>query len=91
MGLISAFCGTKIISRIGKVNRGRQNGSGVVNCRGCRFTSVTTTTPDPFSDVLPFHHDDPFDRLLVAQALSESIPIVSADTQLDLYGVQRFW
>jgi PIN domain nuclease of toxin-antitoxin system len=34
---------------------------------------------------------DPFDRLLVAQALSESIPIVSADPQLDPYGVTRLW
>ena len=37
------------------------------------------------------HHNDPFDRLLVAQALVEGIPLVSADGQLDAYGVQRFW
>lgn len=40
---------------------------------------------------MPFHHKDPFDRLIVAQALSESIPIVSADPQLDPYGVTRLW
>jgi PIN domain nuclease of toxin-antitoxin system len=42
---------------------------------------------------LPFFktHKDPFDRLLVAQAHSENIPIVSADTQLDIYGVTRLW
>lgn len=38
---------------------------------------------------LPFHHKDPFDRLLIAQALAESIPIVSADAALDPYGVPR--
>ncbi len=38
---------------------------------------------------LPFHHSDPFDRLLVAQALSEGMPIVSADAQFDAYGVVR--
>jgi PIN domain nuclease of toxin-antitoxin system len=37
------------------------------------------------------HHKDPFDRLLVAQALVESIPLVSADTKLDPYGVTRLW
>ncbi len=37
------------------------------------------------------HHRDPFDRLLVAQALSEQIPIVSVDPQLDAYGVTRLW
>jgi PIN domain nuclease of toxin-antitoxin system len=40
---------------------------------------------------LPFHHRDPFDRLLVAQALTEEIPIVSADEKLDAYGVTRLW
>ena len=40
---------------------------------------------------LPFHHSDPFDRLIAAQALSENLPIVSADRQLDPYGVQRLW
>lgn len=36
---------------------------------------------------LPFHHRDPFDRLLVAQALSDSLPILSADTLLSAYGI----
>ena len=40
---------------------------------------------------LPFHHRDPFDRLLVAQALTERISLVSADVVLDAYGVQRLW
>jgi PIN domain nuclease of toxin-antitoxin system len=40
---------------------------------------------------LPFHHRDPFDRLLVGQALSENIPLVSADTIFDAYGVTRIW
>ena len=40
---------------------------------------------------LPFHHRDPFDRLLVAQALVEELPIVSADGSLDAYGVRRLW
>jgi PIN domain nuclease of toxin-antitoxin system len=40
---------------------------------------------------LPFHHRDPFDRLLVAQALSERLPIVSADPIFRRYGVKRLW
>jgi len=40
---------------------------------------------------LPFHHRDPFDRLLVAQALVENIPLVSSDEALDRYGVRRLW
>lgn len=40
---------------------------------------------------LPFHHKDPFDRLLVAQAMVEGIPIISNDAALDAYGIQRLW
>ena len=40
---------------------------------------------------LPFHHKDPFDRLLVAQALAESISIISNDRALDAYGITRLW
>jgi PIN domain nuclease of toxin-antitoxin system len=40
---------------------------------------------------LPRHHGDPFDRLLVAQSIVERLPIVSADGQLDAYGVDRRW
>jgi PIN domain nuclease of toxin-antitoxin system len=40
---------------------------------------------------LPFHHRDPFDRLLIAQALVGSIPIVGADAVFDAYGVTRIW
>jgi PIN domain nuclease of toxin-antitoxin system len=40
---------------------------------------------------LPFHHKDPFDRLLVAQAIVESIPIISSDAVLDAYGITRLW
>lgn len=40
---------------------------------------------------LPFHHRDPFDRLLVAQAMSEKMAVVSADAALSDYGIKRIW
>ena len=40
---------------------------------------------------LPFHHKDPFDRLLVAQALVEGLSLVSNDSSFDAYGVKRLW
>ncbi len=40
---------------------------------------------------LPFHHRDPFDRLLIAQALVEKLAIVSVDATFDAYGVARLW
>lgn len=40
---------------------------------------------------LPFHHKDPFDRLLAAQSLADGLALVSADTAFDAYGVTRIW
>jgi PIN domain nuclease of toxin-antitoxin system len=40
---------------------------------------------------LNLHHKDPFDRLLIAQAIVEQIPIVSADPAFDKYPVTRLW
>ncbi len=40
---------------------------------------------------LPWHHRDPFDRLLVAQALHEKLPLLSKDERLGDYGVERIW
>jgi PIN domain nuclease of toxin-antitoxin system len=40
---------------------------------------------------LPFHHRDPFDRLLAAQARHEEIAIVTSDDVFGSYGVKRIW
>lgn len=48
-----------------------------------RHTAALTT--------LPFHHRDPFDRLMIAQAIVEQLPIVSADAAFDDYPITRLW
>ncbi len=48
-----------------------------------KHTSVVTT--------LPFHHRDPFDRLLIAQAIEENLTLVSIDDVFDNYGITRLW
>lgn len=40
---------------------------------------------------LPFHHRDPFDRLIVSQAITHHLPLISADEVIDAYPVQRIW
>ena len=42
-------------------------------------------------ETLPWHHTDPFDRLLAAQAFAETLVLLSADTIFDAYGVMREW
>ena len=39
----------------------------------------------------PFHHKDPFDRLIIAQSAVENLPIVSSDAAFDLYEIKRIW
>jgi PIN domain nuclease of toxin-antitoxin system len=48
-----------------------------------KHTSILTT--------MPMHHKDPFDRLIISQALVEGIPVVSIDLEFDAYGVTRLW
>lgn len=60
----------------------RVNGFGVLHIEP-KHTAVVAS--------MPFHHKDPFDRLLIAQALAEGVPLVSVDPALDPYGVQRLW
>ena len=40
---------------------------------------------------LPFHHRDPFDRLIISQATVESMPICTGDGQFEDYGVRILW
>ena len=40
---------------------------------------------------LAFHHRDPFDRLLIAQAMIEQMPIVTGDPAFEPYPVQKLW
>ena len=40
---------------------------------------------------MPFHHRDPFDRLLAATALVDGMTVASADPVFEAYGVRRVW
>lgn len=40
---------------------------------------------------LPFHHRDPFDRLLVTQTLAEDLVLVTADSLMSKYGISMLW
>ncbi len=40
---------------------------------------------------LPYHHRDPFDRLIIAQAIVESLPVIGIDSVFDDYSIARLW
>lgn len=56
------------------------------------FTKRTITFADAQKlAVLPSHHKDPFDRMLVAQALVDGAPIISCDPLVAQYPIQIIW
>lgn len=59
---------------------------------GDPFTLLPISLEDAVRvSTLPSLHGDPFDRLLIVQSLSMSVPIVSKDEKFDAYGVSRIW
>ncbi len=58
------------------------NGFRMLDIRMAHVGRVETLDP---------HHGDPFDRLLIAQALEEKLPVVTADPVFRKYGVKRIW
>lgn len=59
-----------------------ENGFRLLTINLCHAAKVET---------LPFHHRDPFDRLLIAQAITERLTLVSADSMLSSYDIQLLW
>lgn len=62
----------------------------VMEAAGYSLLSIDTATALR-AGRLASHHRDPFDRVLAAQALAADLPIVSADEQLDSFGIRRLW
>ncbi len=55
------------------------------------FELPVSITHGQMAGNFPLHHKDPFDRMLIAQALAEDLMLVSNETQFDAYGVTRLW
>jgi len=93
-GLISLVTPCEIAIKTGA---GKLNGAPLLINFEQRETAVgfsiagVTIAQAIASGLLPRHHRDPFDRLLIAQALDLNIPIISNDRTFDLYGVSRIW
>ena len=58
------------------------NGIGRLDVRDDHLRLVTA---------MPFHHRDPFDRMLAAQALADGLTLVGRDAAFELYAVSRRW
>ncbi|HZD30997.1 MAG TPA: type II toxin-antitoxin system VapC family toxin [Candidatus Angelobacter sp.] len=80
-----------------KTNSGRLNAQPLLSSfsrllfeRGFRRLAISTEHAVR-AGMLPRHHSDPFDRMLIAQSQALDFAIISADEALDAYGVRRIW
>ena len=78
---------------LGKLTLGEPSGTYIPNALSrTRFDLLAISlTHATAVESLPQHHKDPFDRLLISQAQTEGIPLVSADRHFDAYGITRLW
>jgi PIN domain nuclease of toxin-antitoxin system len=93
--LVGAIAGYEIVLKhaLGKwpeVEAIARDVAAAVAAEGFAVMPITLTHAEA-AGRLPFHHRDPFDRLLAAQALREDLTLVSADRVFDAYGVRRLW
>jgi PIN domain nuclease of toxin-antitoxin system len=66
--------------------------SGRLSLEGLDVTPLSITLAHAsLAGSLDIPHKDPFDRLLIAQALTERVPIVSNEKLFDAFGVERLW
>ena len=93
--LVSAASAWEITTkeRLGKLPGASEVAADVAGCIAAQeFESLDMTTLHAQrAGRLPGTHRDPFDRMLVAQAQIEDLPLISNDDVFDDYGVTRIW
>lgn len=63
---------------------------GAIDDNGFRVLAIEPRHTAALTTML-YHHKDPFDRLIIAQAMVENVSLVSVDSGFDAYGVTRLW
>ena len=82
-----------IKTRLGKLNLGRPLHPAIARIASRNGFAMLTPDWEDAQAVadLPLHHRDPFDRMLVAQALRHGLTVLTPDALWDLYGISRLW
>ena len=80
-----------IKNQLGKLQLSRDELSLVCRNADLNWYPIRSRHAD-FMFELPMHHKDPFDRLIIATALSDSLPVISKDEQFRIYkGLEIVW
>jgi PIN domain nuclease of toxin-antitoxin system len=89
---IVSFWGISIKLNIGKISLRDDFNSIESRFRATKFTLLPISIKDTIQlSQLPIHHKDPFDRVLIAQAINRSLTVASRDVAFDAYDIQRLW
>lgn len=89
---IASFWEISIKLKIGKLSLCSDFNNIETRLAQTRFKLLPITLKDTIQlYYLPLHHKDPFDRILIAQALNNSLILVSRDQIFDSYPVKRLW
>jgi PIN domain nuclease of toxin-antitoxin system len=89
---IASFWEIPIKIKIGKISLKTDFNDIEARFNATRFELLPISIQDTIQlQQLPLHHKDPFDRILITQALYKSIPLVSRDSEFDAYPVRRVW
>ena len=88
----ASFWEMAIKSSLGKLNLHRPIRDIIATYQVASAT-LLSVTPDHtlMIENLPWHHKDPFDRMLIAQAMHEDLVLISKDGQFEKYQVARIW
>ena len=89
---IVTFWEISIKLNIGKISLKDDFNSIETRFQATKFILLPISITDTIKlSQLPTHHKDPFDRILISQAINRDLPIASRDVAFDLYNVQRLW
>ena len=79
-----------IKARLGKIDADPAELAAAIEPSGFMHLPVSAAHAAGVALLEP-HHNDPFDRLLIAQAMHDGLPLVSRDPNLGSYSVERIW
>lgn len=78
---------------IGKLTLPKEYGEFMeeqLNANDVKILPISLSHLDLLS-TLPLHHRDPFDRVIIAQSLTENLTVISKDTAFNAYGISQIW
>lgn len=89
---VATFWEIAIKHSLGRLNLGTNLGNLFQLIVSSGFTILPITLNHILENSgLPFHHNDPFDRIIIAQAVYEDLKIISKDGQFENYKVSLIW